>query len=216
MGLIDYGVNLNRSGIDSCSEEFQSIQIQSEPSIVAMLRHEGILPEELLRWGNEFGRFQVLSQFDLLFLVLRSEGVTYLRTINYLAKFVTTVILDQTIPACIDLLRANRLVLIESHPPFADVIMDDRVIGEAPLWVWLRDGVYEIRCSLPEQFFKSVQFVVPKDFRMLCQRENRQVKGGMTQEDEVTMDEKVGSVLVYVLAGVTSLAAIILPFLLFF
>ncbi|MFH1263297.1 MAG: hypothetical protein V1495_07655 [Pseudomonadota bacterium] len=216
IGLIDFGAGFDRRGIDGCADQFPKIEVVGEPALVSSLRKEGIYSERLLEWGSDFGSFRSVRGFHILFLTFELDGRTYLRSVNYLRQSVSTVVLDVKSPSCEELLRKERMVVVESHPQIADVGIGERKIGEAPVWVWLRPGDYKIDCILPEQIFKPVPLKVPGTVRVLCQRENSSaVTRGADQPEEMTGEEKAGSVLVYIVGGAASIAAILLPILFF-
>ena len=105
------------------------------------------------------------------------------------------------------------MVFADSHPPLADLSVDERPLGEAPLWIWLRDGAYRLGCKLPEQRFKSVSFTVPRASSVLCQREETMAVSDVRTDEKMSGEEKAGSVLVWMSGMAGTLAAIILPIL---
>lgn len=213
---IDFGSGVDRRGFQACPEAFPGIEVIGEPSLIPTLRKDGILPEHLLEWESDFPRFRSIQGLHLLFLVFEAGPKIYLRTVNYLSESVSTVVLDVPSPKCEELLRKERVVVFESHPPIADVFLAGRRIGEAPVWVWLRNGNYEVSCALPGQIFKPIDFAVPGPVRVLCQRENTRPATGADQADETTAEEKAGSVLIYLLGAAASIAVIVLPILFLF
>lgn len=216
IALIDFGTGFDRRGLDDCSNDLPAVAVVSEASLVTSLRKDGILPTTLLEWGNDFNRFQTVEGLHLLFLVFGDGTKKYLRAVNYLSQAVSTVVLDVASPKCDELLRMERMVVIESHPPIADVDLAGRRIGEAPVWVWLRSGSYEVNCSLPGQVFKPIRLAVPGTLRVLCQRENTEAARTIDQPEYQTGEEKAGSILVYVVAAAASVAAVVVPLLLLF
>ena len=106
------------------------------------------------------------------------------------------------------------MVFLDSHPPLADLILDDRPIGEAPLWVWLRDGKYRIQCKLEGERFQPVTLTVPKVASVLCQREDVTGVTDVKTDEKMTAEEKAGSVLIWTAGMAGTLAAILIPILL--
>jgi hypothetical protein len=216
VGWIDFGTRAGRRGVDRCPEEFPALEVRSEASLVAAWRKEGVLPEHLLQWGSDFSRFRPIRDLHLLFLVFEEGPKRYLRAVNFLSRSVSTVVLDVASPRCEELLRKERLVGIDSHPPIADVSVDGRVVGEAPIWISLRKGSYEISCALSGETFKPMEISIPGVVKVLCQRENTDSRSSLERDDDITSGEKAGSVLVYLLGAAASLAAVILPILFLF
>jgi hypothetical protein len=216
MAVLDYGTNFSRRGMDACGRDYSATEVMDEGSFVAFLRNRDLKPSQLLDFGQEFSKFQQIPGVDLLLLVFQSGEKRYLRSVNYLGHRISTFLLDVKQPSCEEVLRLERLVLVESHPPLADVSIDGRKIGEAPVWVLLKEGAYQVHCSLPDQVFKPVPFSVPRDTRVLCQRENSAVRNLPGQSDEPTLEEGASSIFLYLLGAAASVAAVLVPILIFF
>ncbi len=217
LALFDPGVVINRKGLRACGNEFPHVNVLEETEVHRALRNHGFSPEELLSFGDRFDAYSSFSEFHLLLIPFENKGQAYLRIVNFLGKYVSTVLLDVRNPKCVDLLRAQRLVVVDSQPPLADVQVDGRAVGEAPVWIWLKDGTYEVKCALPGQIFKPISVVVPKDVMTICQRENTTSKAGPGDSDEkMTAEEGAGSVLVYIVGAAATAAAIIIPLLFLF
>ena len=215
IGLLDPGHYVDRTALDACPNEYPSVEVLGETFVHRSLRDSGIPADRLYQWGDEFAPYENLKGFHLLLLPFRSQGQTYLRTVNYFGKYVTTVLLDVRTPTCGDILRAQRLFVAESIPPIADVLVDRRPVGEAPVWAWLRDGTYEITCQLPGQTFRPMQLTIPRETRIVCQRENVDSATSAGKDEKMTAEEGAGAVLIYIVGAAAAAAAIILPLLLF-
>jgi hypothetical protein len=213
MAVFDFGTGLDRSRLEECSREFPSVEILGEDGVHRALRAAGLTPNTLLAWGEDFESFRQLKGLHLLLLVFPRDNRTYLRTVNYLGRYVTTVVLDVARPGCEDIFRAQRVVSIESHPPYADIQLDGRGIGESPLWAWLRDGTYEIQCRSPGEKFRPVKLQIPKDVRVQCLRENVKSDTRAAEDEPMTAGEKTGSVLVFLVGAIAAVAAILIPLL---
>ena len=136
--------------------------------------------------------------------------------INFLSKQVRTV----TIPAdqftCENVLSTARMLVIDSIPPYADVYLNNRKIGEAPVWTSLSDGTYEVQCKLPEDDFPKRSLQVPGTPQYFCKRQNQSMHSIETDGDRhATREEKSQSVFLYGIAGLFTAAGAILPFLIF-
>jgi hypothetical protein len=215
MGWIDFGTGVSPEGIEKCPEEYSATEVFNEPTMISLLRSKGLEPNQLLQWGTRYDAFAQLPEVQLLFLFFRVGDIRYLRTVNRLGQFATTVILDVSRPNCKDLIRSQKMVLVQSHPPIADVLIDGRKVGEAPIWVHLKDGAYVAACLLPGQTFKPVPFTIPHDSRVLCQRENSAAQNVPGEPDKPTIEEGVSSVFLYLVGSAASIAAIVVPFLIF-
>lgn len=198
-----------------CADDFPALHVLDESVVHRMLRDQGIPLETFLNWGENFAEYERLKGLHLLFIFFSDGGKNYLRSVNYMGRYVTSAVMDVS-PTCGQLLRSQRLFVVDSVPPIADVKLEDRLIGEAPVWTWLRDGKYAFTCELPGQSFKPVAATIPGDLRVVCQRENVQEKSPGVQEDKVSTEEGMGAVLVYIVSGLATLAAIVLPILFFF
>lgn len=212
IGLVDFGTGFNRRGLDRCPNEFPAVEVESEAALLDRWKQSGLAPEHLLTWGEDFARFRAVGNLHLLFLVFEQDSKPYLRSVNFLSRTVSTVKLDVAGPRCDELLRKERVIVVDSYPPLADVSLGGRVVGEAPAWIALPKGTHEVRCELPGQIFKPVAVTIPGVVQALCQRENT----APPEQDELTGSEKAGSVLVYVVGGLASIAAVVLPLLFLF
>lgn len=213
IAILGFGLSLDRGQFNRCAQDFPALTVYSEPDTVAILREQRIYPEKLLEWGEDFSLYQRLQGIELFLLTFEENGVSYLRTVNYLSRSISTVVLDIASPSCIQLLKSQRLLLVQSHPPLADVAINGRNLGEAPIWTQLKDGRYQVSCKLPGEVFRPVSVLIPEDVQVLCQRENT---SGDRQSKEIGTDEAVGSVFIFVVGALVSLAAAVLPFLFFF
>ena len=216
IGLFDFSKGFDRSGLRKCPNDVPSVELVEEAAVHRQARDLGITPEKMLEWEERFDAFSPLRGYHLLLLVFRGPGKTYLRTVNFLGRYVSTVEMDVGSPSCRDILRTQRLVVIDSSPPIADVKIDGRMVGEAPVWTWLKDGNYSVECVLPGEVFSKVSLDVPKTVDVFCQRENVQPSGAGIERDDSTAEEKAGSLLVYIVGAAAAIAAIVVPILVLF
>ncbi len=215
VAVFDYGSGFHRSGLDQCEQEFPAVEVVGETYVHRILRNAGLNPEEMARFGDVFEPYKKLRGIHLLLIAFREGGEHYLRIVNYLGRYVSTVVLDIQNPTCEDILRAQRIVAVESNPPFADIQMNGRKLGESPLWIFLRDGSYEIECKLPGQMFSPIRFKMPGTAHVQCSRENVQSKAQVDEFHKMSGEEKAGSVLIYLVGIAGAIGLGILPFLLF-
>ena len=216
IALYDFGTRFDRSALKQCGNAFPAVELAEEAELKRILRKQGLEPKDLLRWGENFESFQTIRDFHLLLITFVENRRVYLRAINYFGKYVSTVMLDVKRPTCAHILRGQRFMVVDSSPPIADVKVDDRFIGEAPVWTWLKDGQYVVNCALPGQIFNPLSVKIPIDVHVLCRRENISSSSVPNTEEKASMEEKAGSVLVYIVGGAAALAAIVLPILLLF
>jgi hypothetical protein len=195
--------------------QYPNISVEDDVAVHRLARDSGIPVATLYNPATPYEEYEKIQGVHLLLLAYKSGNADYLKVVNYLGRYVSTVQLDVSRPTCKQLFQAQRIVLIDSNPPYADISLADRKLGEAPLWLWLKDGEYQINCELPEQKFKPKRISVPKDIDVICQREDVALNDNMQEEVKMTGEEKAGSVLIYVVGAIASAAAIILPFLLF-
>ncbi|MEZ4845704.1 MAG: PEGA domain-containing protein [Bdellovibrionota bacterium] len=87
-------------------------------------------------------------------------------------KRVITMSLPPESFSCENVLAAARILVVDSIPPFADVYINERKIGEAPIWTSLDDGTYEVQCQLPDDIFPKKTIQMPGTAKHLCKREN--------------------------------------------
>ncbi len=219
MAIINFGSALDRTLLEQCPSEYPGLEVLDDTAVHRAARDAGFTAQDTLRFGDSFAKFERMQGFQLLLIAFRSGKQDYLRTVNYLGGYVSTVVLDLPRPRCDDIFRAQRLVVIDSVPPMADVSVDGRPIGEAPAWVWLRDGNYKAQCQMEGHTFSPVPIAVPKTPRAVCMREETNSKIAATKEgemDPMTGEEKAGSVLIYIAGAAATAAAIILPLLFLF
>lgn len=216
VALFDPEKVMDRSQYENCDREFSTVKMLYESDVHRSLRDANIGAQSLLLKGADFAPYESLKGFHLLFLPFQRGGVKYLRTVNFLGRYVSTVVLDIEKPDCGQLFAAQRLVQVDSHPPFADLDVDGRPAGEAPRWLWLRDGAYTLECALPGEVFKPQRFRMPTQENVICGRENTQAKAAVTEDEKMTAEEKGGAVMVYLVGIAGTLAAIVLPILFLF
>lgn len=216
IGLYDWDKGMDRSGLTDCAQKFESISFLEEADVHRALRDSGLSQKGLFSLGDSFESYETLQGFDLLLLSFPSGAKRYLRMVNYMGRYTSIVTIDESPVSCEALLKAQRLVQIDSVPPFADISLGKRAAGEASEWLWLKDGSYDLRCTLPGSVFKPVSFMMPGPAQVLCQHEGGSGVNSVREgADGATAEEAAGSVLVYIVGVAASLAAIIVPILLF-
>ncbi|MFH1017767.1 MAG: PEGA domain-containing protein [Pseudomonadota bacterium] len=215
MAILNLGSALDRTLLEQCPASYPGLEVLDDTAVHRAARNAGVRAEGLLAFGETFPQFERIQGFQLLLIAFRSGKQDYLRTVNYLGGYVSTVLLDIPRPRCDDIFRAQRLIVIDSVPPMADVKVDGREIGEAPAWVWLRDGKYKTQCVMQGHTFKPVTVAVPQASRAVCMREevNPKTAAEADQMEPMSAEEKAGSILVYIVGAAASLAAIIIPIL---
>ena len=213
VGIFDYGSELDTSALASCSDQFPSVEILNEKAVHRSLRDSGLNPERVFEFGDHFDSYLQIRGFHLLVLAFEADGKSYLRMVNYIGRYVSTVLLDVKSPTCGDFFRAQRFLVVESHPPLADVFVDERPIGEAPVWTWLRDGTYEVTCKLTGQFYKPIDVKIPSENRVTCYRENMTSEQRAKEEEKMSAEEGAGVVLLTIIGIAGSIAVALLPIL---
>lgn len=219
IGLLDLSPNdYSESAFYECAKELQSTVILSRGATEKKLLDQGITKESFIQTiqSQNFDPYSNIHDFSLLiFMFKNKENINYVRLVNFLSKQTRTVMLAVDQFNCENIFTALRMITIDSHPPLADIYIDDRLIGEAPLWTSLKDGMYDLQCKLPGHVFSKTKIEVPGKIQYLCQREN-QVTMGMEDEDEnSSFLEKSQNWFLYIFAGAASIGVAILPFLLF-
>lgn len=166
---------------------------------------------------QDFAAYNNIKNFSVLLLIFKNkEQKSFVRMINFLSKQVRTVALTEDQFSCENVLSNARVLVVESIPPFADVYIDNRKIGEAPVWTSLNDGNYEVQCKLPEDVFPKKTLKVPGPIQYLCKRDNQSVRSIENDSDNnATFSEKSQSVFLYAFLGLVSVGGAVLPFLLF-
>ncbi len=214
VGYLDFGTGLDLRFWSGCVAAWPSLAVYEEGSFLLALKNQGIEGVDLLSRGETFKRFEEIKGVTLLLLYFREGENLRVRTVNYLSRKVTTTTVRPDQHSCRGLFGQQNLVAIESHPPIADVFIDNRQIGEAPVWTHLRPGRYQIGCRLPQNTFRPETITVPNDTKILCQRENQQ---GMDESlGDVSTGDKLGAALVYLVGIAASVAAaILLPIFVF-
>ena len=214
-------VDLNRHELDhrilfECFRNLPANQIFSTNSTEKTLSLNGPSKDQLIDslQAQGFQPYQHVKNFSLLLLFFQSsQQQNYIRIINYLSKQVETVELPSNQLSCKRLLAEAKLLSIDSHPPFADVYIDDRMIGEAPLWTSLDEGLYEVQCKLPDDAFPKTTLRMPGTTELLCSRENQSTTN--MENRKTSASEKTESWFLYGLIAAISAGGIILPFLIF-
>lgn len=116
--------------------------------------------------------------------------------------------------SCKQMLQTLGYVFIESSPPGADIIVDEKFVGRTPRWFRWSVGAHSVTCQNTRDVFKPTSVKFGESVHVLCERQNQQ-SSTMTSDD-LTGEEKAGGILVYLGAGLVSLAALVLPFFFLF
>ncbi len=219
VGMVNLNDNdLKQSLFYSCMQDFPSAILSSEGSTEQELESIGFSKEKLIQTlkAQRFETYGDVKNFSLLLLLFKNnEQQNYVRLVNFLSKQIRTVTLEPDQLTCENVFLAVRLLVIDSHPPFADVYVNDRMIGEAPVWTSLKDGKYDVQCKLPGNIFPRAPLQVPGTVEFLCKRENQTTTGIETEDENPSFGEKTQAVLLYGFLGAISISSILLPFLVF-
>jgi hypothetical protein len=166
---------------------------------------------------QDFETYNNIKNYSLLLLLFRNkEQKNYIRSINFLSKQVVTLSLPSEQFSCENVLAAAKMIVIDSIPPYADVYINERKIGETPVWTSLDNGTYEVGCKLPNDIFPKQPLQVPGNVKFLCKRENQASQSSEYNNDEnADFDEKSQSWFLYTIAGLFTLGSLVLPFLIF-
>lgn len=166
---------------------------------------------------NDFATYENIKNFSLVMLLFKNkEQKSFVRLINFLSKQVRTVPMSTEQFTCENVLQTARLLLVDSIPPYADVYLNDRKVGEAPIWTSLSDGTYEVQCKLPDDVFPKKTVQIPDTFQHFCKRSNQSMHSiEHDSDDNATASEKSQSLFIYAVLGLISAAGAVLPFLLF-
>jgi hypothetical protein len=217
IAVFNRGSGLDRTALEACPAQYPQVEVLDEVAVHRALRAAGMTPDALLALGDRFAAYGPFRDFQLLLIAFRAGGRDHLRIVNFPGRYVTTVLLDVPRPTCNQILAGQRLVSLDSIPPLADLKVDERPVGQAPLWLWLRDGDYRVECAEVGHTFKPVPLKVPAQTRLVCQREEMvSAPGGAMEPEPMTGEEKAGSVLVTILGIAATAAAVILPILFLF
>ncbi|MCC7459977.1 MAG: PEGA domain-containing protein [Proteobacteria bacterium] len=167
--------------------------------------------------SQDFETYNNIQNFSLLMMLFRNkEQKNFVRMVNFLSKRVVTLSLPPESFSCDTLLAAARVLVVDSIPPFADVYVNERVIGESPVWTSLEDGTYEVQCKLPDDIFPKKTIQLPGTVKHLCKRENLSMRSIEAENDmNLEAGEKSNSWFLYGLFGALSVGGAILPFLIF-
>lgn len=220
VGVIDLNVHgLNSSTFFECSKNYPKITLSLDGNTREELSQQGWTKNKWIASLNEesFEQYGEIEKYSLLLLVFKNKsGKNFVRSVNFLSKQVRTREFSEENFTCENVYSEARLQVIDSHPPFADIYLDERLIGEAPLWTSLQDGTYEVLCKLPEDVFPTSTLKVPGVVSHLCKRGNLK---NMSMEHSSDSDddayEKSQGWFLYLLVGAASIGGAILPFLIF-
>lgn len=219
IGLLDLSPNdYNEVSFYECIKQYPSIVILSRGSTEKKLLDQGYSKESFVQSlkSQTFEPYENVKNFSvLIFMFKNKEGTNYVRFINFFSKQIRTITMPLQEFSCENIFTTLRLVSIDSHPPLADVYIDDRLIGEAPVWTSLKDGIYDLQCKLPGNVFSRTKIQLPGKIQYLCQRENQSTIGMEEEDENATLGEKSQNWLLYIFVGAASIGAAVLPFLLF-
>lgn len=217
-------VELSSHGFDTaafydCMKDYPSAWVGMDSQTQRDLEADGWMMDNLVGslQKQDFETYKNIKNFSLLLLLFKNkEQKNFIRTVNFLSKQVRTLSISSDQFTCENILASAKLIAVDSIPPFADVYINDRKIGEAPIWTSLENGNYDLQCKLPDDAFSKTSLQVPGHVKFLCKRQNQTMLGIETSTDEnADADEKAGSWFLYTVAGIFTLGGAVLPFLLF-
>ncbi|MCB0307842.1 MAG: hypothetical protein KDD48_00605 [Bdellovibrionales bacterium] len=110
-------------------------------------------------------------------------------------------------------LKESGWVFFDSSPPGASFKIDNEKQARAPVWTRLAKGQHQVLCENGRDSFMSTDFIAGQDLKVLCSRQNQASQSDT--DEELSNEEKAGGILMYVLGGLASIGAILLPFLIF-
>jgi hypothetical protein len=219
VGIIELNeTTLNTSGLLECSKNYPGMQVTLNGATREELSQKNWTKN---RWvaslaHETFEQYDDITGYGLLLLIFRNkQEKTFVRTVNFLSKQVRTNPFEPETFECEQVYSTAKIQVIDSHPPFADVYIDDQQIGEAPVWMGLPNGTYDLQCKLPSDAFPKTTLKVPGDVFTLCKRGNQMGRGNVNNSDEDDAYEKSQGWFLYLMIGALSVGSAVLPFLLF-
>jgi hypothetical protein len=220
VGLVELSSNdFNPSSFYDCMKNYPSAGVALDGQSRKELESEGWYSDNMVAslQKNDFEMYGNIKNFSLVLLLFKNkEQKNFIRLINFLSKQVRTLSVEPEQFTCENVLAAAKMLVIDSIPPYADVYINNRKIGEAPVWTSLSNGNYEVQCKLPDDAFPPKTLTVPETINFLCKRENQTMQGIETgTDDNADIREKTGSWLIYGLVGALSIGGTLLPFLIF-
>lgn len=220
VGLVELTSHqLDPSKIYDCLKEYPSASITLDGQTKQELESVGWLSDQLIQslQAQDFQTYHNIKNYSLLLMLFKNkEQKNFIRLINFLSQQVITLSLNPEQFSCENVFNSARLIVVDSIPPYADVLINGRAIGEAPIWTSLRDGTYEVQCQLPDDVFPKSTLQIPGKSKILCKRENQAIQSIEHNNDETAdVSEKTNSWFLYGLVGALSVGGAILPFLVF-
>ena len=207
------------SVIYACMKEYPSSGIALDGQTRQELEGAGWFNDNMIASlkNQDFEVYSNIKNYSLLMLLFRNkEQKNFVRLVNFLSQQVITLSLSPDQFSCENLFMSAKILVIDSIPPYADVYVSDRKIGEAPIWTSLNPGTYEVECKLPDDTFPKKILQVPGTSKFLCKRENQSMQSIEHNTDEnADFSEKSNSWFLYGLVGALSVGGAILPFLIF-
>ncbi len=217
-------VELTSSELDStafynCMKDYPSSGIALDGQTRQDLESVGWQSDNMIAslQTQDFETYSNIKNYSLLLLLFKNkEQKNYVRLINFLSKQVLTLSLTPDQFSCENVLAAARMIVIDSIPPYADVYINERKIGEAPVWTSLEKGTYEVGCKLPDDTFPKKPLQIPGNVKFLCTRENQSMQSIEYDNDQnADFSEKSQSWFLYGVIGLLSVGGAVLPFLIF-
>ncbi len=220
VGMVELSSNaFDASIFYDCMKNYPSAGIALDGQTRQELEATGWFSDNMIAslQKQDFETYGNIKNFSLLMMLFKNkEQKNFIRLVNFLSKQVITLSLEPEQFACENVLAAAKLMVIDSVPPYADVYINNRQIGEAPVWTSLNSGTYELQCKLPDDSFPKTTLKVPGNVKYLCKRQNQTMQGIENSNDENSDgSEKTQSWFLYGLVGLLSLGSAVLPFLLF-
>ncbi|MCB1197408.1 MAG: PEGA domain-containing protein [Deltaproteobacteria bacterium] len=170
-----YEYNAHRTKIDPlflCQEAFcQSVQVINPIKTKEVFHQMGWTEPVLLSFlqDESYKHYKDQDQFHLMLFFFQSKGVDYLRVVNAFTKTVSTIKMPANQVAKLgQILQAQNLVYIASKPSLADIYINERLLGEAPLWVSLEQGSFDLVCKLPGFSGDKMTLTIPGPLQHTC------------------------------------------------
>jgi PEGA domain len=220
LGLVELTSHeFNPAFFYDCMKSFPGSSVALDGQTRQELESEGWYSDNMIAslQKQDFETYSNIKNFSLLMMMFRNkEQKNFVRLVNFLNKRVITLSMTPESFSCENVLAAARVLVVDSIPPFADVYINDRKIGEAPIWTALDDGTYEVQCKLPDDIFPKKTLQIPGTVKHLCKRENLSMRSIEAEHDQnAERGEKSNSYFLYGVFGVLSLGGAVLPFLIF-
>lgn len=164
---------LDIEGIFFCTHPYCTDVLIANPHVSKKAFDELGWTSEVLRSflaSESYEPYEKQSQFHIMIFLFQSDGVDYVRVVNGFTKKVTTTAFKAGSKVNLeDLLASQNILYVHSKPTLADVYIGSQKTTEAPVWLSLNKGKYEIQCKLPSRKSPPEKIHIPGPVMYLCE-----------------------------------------------